>query len=44
MMTQRQGALNLAETADRYDIRFDVNEYYGGWHCGECMEVFVRGQ
>lgn len=32
------------ETADRYDIRFDVNDYYGGLHCGDCMEVFVRGK
>ena len=44
MMTQRTGALIFDETADRYDIRFDVNDYYGGLHCGDCMEVFVRGK
>ena len=38
MMTQRTGALIFDETADRYDIRFDVNDYYGGLHCGDCME------
>ena len=44
MMTQRTGALIFDETADRYDIRFDVNDYYGGLHCGDCIEVFVRGK
>ena len=29
MMTQKTGALIFDETADRYDIRFDVNDYYG---------------
>ena len=44
MMTLKTGALIFDETADRYDIRFDVNDYYGGLHCGDCMEVFVRGK
>lgn len=38
-MTQKTGALIFDETADRYDIRFDVNDYYGGLHCGDCMVV-----
>lgn len=40
-MTQKTktGALIFDETADRYDIRFDLADYYGGLHCGECMEV-----
>ena len=42
-MTQKTGALIFDETADRYDIRFDLNDYYGGLHCGDCFEVFVRG-
>ena len=37
----KQGALIFDETADRYDIRFDLADYYGGLHCGECMEVFA---
>ncbi len=41
-MAQKTGALIFDETADRYDIRFDINDYYGGLHCGECLEVFVR--
>ena len=44
MMTLKTGALIFDETADRYDIRFDVNDYYGGLHCGDCMEAFVRGK
>ena len=43
-MTLKTGALIFDETADRYDVRFDVNDYYGGLHCGDCMEVFVRGK
>ena len=44
IMTQKTGALIFDETADRYDIRFDLNDYYGGLHCGDCLEVFVRGK
>src|SRR5699024_4551248 len=40
----KQGALIFDETADRYDIRFDLADYYGGLHCGECMEVFAGGR
>ena len=42
-MAQRTGALIFDERTDRYDIRFDVSEYYGGLHCGDCFDVFVRG-
>ena len=34
----------MGETADRYDIRFDIADYYGGLHCGECMDVFTGGK
>ena len=44
-MAQKTGALIFDETADRYDIRFDIADYYGGLHCGECMDPHgVRGQ
>ena len=33
-MAQKTGALIFDETADRYDIRFDIADYYGGLHCG----------
>ena len=44
IMAQRTGALVFDERTDRYDIRFDLNTYYGGLHCGECFDVFVRGK
>lgn len=31
-MAQKTGALIFDETADRYDIRFDIADYYGGLH------------
>ena len=43
-MAQRTGALIFDERTDRYDIRFDVSEYYGGLHCGDCFDVLVRGK
>ncbi len=44
MAQKMTGALVFDERTDRYDIRFDVNDYYGGLHCGECFDVFVRGK
>ena len=29
-MAQKTGSLIFDETADRYDIRFDIADYYGG--------------
>ena len=43
MAQKMTGALVFDERTDRYDIRFDLNSYYGGLHCGECFDVFVRG-
>ena len=43
-MAQKTGALIFDEQTDRYDIRFDLAGYYGGLHCGECMEVFAGGK
>lgn len=31
------------EESGRMDIRFGLEEYYGGLHCGEGMEVMVDG-
>ncbi len=42
-MTMKQGALVYDSENDRYDIRFDLSDYYGGLHCGECFDVFVKG-
>ena len=38
-MAQKTGALIFDEQTDRYDIRFDIADYYGGLHCGECFDV-----
>lgn len=37
----RKGALIYHEESGRMDIRFGLEEYYGGLHCGEGMEVMV---
>ena len=43
-MAQKTGALIFDEQTDRYDIRFDIADYYGGLHCGECFDVFTGGK
>ena len=48
-MTQKTGALIFDETADRYDIRFDVNDLRGQYHGGllwgkEAYPYGVRGR
>ena len=40
----KQGALIFDEQTDRYDIRFDLADYYGGLHCGERLEVLLDGE
>lgn len=40
----KQGALIYDRKSGRYDIRFGLNEYYGGLHCGECFDVFAGGR
>ncbi|WP_312070417.1 DUF5348 domain-containing protein [Anaerotignum propionicum] len=40
----KQGALIYDFEADRYDIRFDIGDYYGGLHCGDTFEVFANGE
>lgn len=43
-MAQKQGALIFDVQTDRYDIRFDLADYYGGLHCGECFDVMIGGK
>lgn len=40
----KQGTLIFDEQTDRYDIRFDLADYYGGLHCGETFDVMVGGR
>ena len=35
------GSLIYDEERDRIDIRFGLDDYYGGLHCGETMDVLV---
>lgn len=37
----REGTMVYDARTDRMDIRFGLEEYYGGLHCGECMEVKI---
>ena len=40
----KQGALIFDRESGRYNIRFGLNDYYGGLHCGECFDVFAGGK
>ena len=39
---ERIGSLVYDERSGRMDIRFGLEEYYGGLHCGTGMEVPTR--
>lgn len=38
----KQGTLVLDNETGRMDIRFGLEDYYGGLHCGDCMEVQIN--
>lgn len=40
----QEGILVFNYDRDRYDIRFDIDKYYGGLHCGECFDVYISNQ
>lgn len=40
----RQGTMVYDPESGRMDVRFGLEEYYGGLHCGECMDVLINGQ
>ena len=40
----KQGALIYDPCLDRMDIRFGLNAYLGGLHCGECFDVWTGSQ
>ena len=42
MSEKRIGTLIYDPSMGRYDIRFGIESYYGGLHCGECFDVKVR--
>ena len=42
MSEKREGNLFYDKESGRYDIRFGIESYYGGLHCGECFEVKIN--
>ncbi len=34
----------IDDESGRMDIRFRLEDYYGGFHCGECMDVLIDGE
>lgn len=38
----KTGILIYDSYADRCDIRFGLEEYYGGLHCGNTFEVLIE--
>lgn len=42
MCEKREGNLFYDKESGRYDIRFGMESYYGGLHCGECFEVKIN--
>lgn len=44
MSELREGSLFYDPESGRYDIRFGLESYYGGLHCGECFDVKVQGR
>ena len=41
MSEKRIGTLIYDPSMGRYDIRFGIESYYGGLHCGDCFDVKV---
>lgn len=43
-LKKRHGVLVMQPESGRIDIRFGLDDYYGGLHCGTAFEVFVNGE
>jgi hypothetical protein len=41
---KQEGVLVYDFASGRYDIRFDLEDYYGGLHCGQCFDVGINGE
>ena len=39
---KKQGNLYYDEEQGRIDIRFGLDDFYGGLHCGETMDVLIN--
>lgn len=40
-MNKKSGILVYDFEQERYDIKFSHEEYYGGLHCGETLQVLI---
>lgn len=40
----REGTLVYDEYSGRIDVRFGLEDYYGGLHCGDCMDVSLDNE
>lgn len=40
----KQGALMVDAQTGRMDIRFGLEDYYGGLHRGDCLDVLLNGE
>lgn len=40
---KRQGVLIISVQTGRMDIRFGLDDFYGGLHCGTHLEVLIDG-
>lgn len=38
----KQGVLVYDEQSGRMDVRFSLEDYYGGLHCGTTMDVLIN--
>ena len=43
-LMMKQGTMVTDEESGRMDIRFGLMDYYGGLHCGECLDVLIDGE
>lgn len=38
----KEGVLVYDARQERMDIRFSLEEFYGGLHCGQCFDVWIK--
>lgn len=43
-INEKIGALFYDKEVGRMNIRFGLDEYYGGLHCGDCLDVLLEGE
>ena len=42
MSEKREGVLFYDKESGRYDIRFGLDSFYGGLHCGDCFDFAMH--